>query len=86
MNTFTIFTLSILSIFSFFLIYNYIEIKRRVNKIKIGDKKRIFNSNETHFEIVEIKDIFKNEKGVKIAKCQYKNNYIEEIPLNMLIY
>jgi len=88
MNTIIVLTLSgtILTLFVIFYLFDKFVITRIANNIKVGDKKRIFNSDETNFEIVEIKEIFKNEKGIKIAKCEYENGTIGEIPIDLLIY
>lgn len=86
MNTIITIIIIISILFVFIKINDYFIIKKLTNTIKVGDKKRIYNSNETDFEIIEIKEIFKDKKGHKIAKCEYKNGFIENIPLDMLIY
>jgi len=67
-------------------IFDYFYRKRKSNKIKIGDKKRIFINNEITFYYVTIIDIYYNNKKRKIAKCKNEYGEIENIPIIDLIY
>lgn len=85
-----IIALSILGGFLFLsalIIWNdYIKRKKEANKIKVGDKRRIFTENETTFDRVEVVELYETEKGKKMAKCLHENGSIENLPTMDLIY
>jgi len=60
--------------------------KKLSNNIKVGDKPRIFTENEVTFERLEVLEIYKNNKGKRIAKCKHKNGDIYEYSCLDLIY
>lgn len=78
--------LGILFIVILVILSDYKQRKRLSEKIKIGDKRRIFTSDERSFDIVTINSIYTNKKGKKIAVCVYENGETEDIPVIDLIY
>ena len=72
---------------SVLIIWNdYIKRKKDADKIKVGDKRRIFTENEVTFDRVEIVELYENEKGKKMAKCLHEDGSIENLPTIDLIY
>lgn len=68
----------------YLVISEFITVKTLVNKIKIGDKKRIF-IDEDKFESVEIMDIYKRGNK-KFATCRFVDGTEKEIRIDLLIY
>jgi len=68
------------------IIDDYFKRKKLADKIKVGDKPRLFTEDEVTFERLEVMEIYKNEKGKRIAKCKHENGDIYEYHCSDLIY
>ena len=68
------------------VIHDSYNTKKLANQVKVGDRRRLFTENEVTFDRVEVVEIYKNEKGKRIAKVKYEDGKTYEYPCSDLIY